>query len=314
MEITDRLYGAFEITEPVLQELLGSASIVRLQHLGQYGLPASLYPEFPWVSRYEHSVGVMLLLRKLGASVTEQAAGLLHDVSHTAFSHVMDWVMERPDQDFQDNRHRAVLERAEIPEILARYNIALDAVAEYYDHRLLEQPAPALCADRVDYALREFKDWAAPGSVEHCVQSLTVYKGKIAFANKEAASAFAMGYSRCEREHWGGASSMLRYELLATAIKRGFALGVLTEEIMDTDDETVLALLRKSNDPVITTSLQRLAQPLEASALEQARKTLHVKKKFRYIDPVIVAVGPLSQAQPAYGDWLQLELQKRASI
>ena len=36
----------------------------------------------------------MLLIKKLGGSVEEQIAGLLHDVSHTAFSHVIDYVFD----------------------------------------------------------------------------------------------------------------------------------------------------------------------------------------------------------------------------
>jgi len=50
-------------------------------------------------TRFDHSVGVMLLIRKLGAGsspasalLKEQVAALLHDVSHTAFSHVIDYV------------------------------------------------------------------------------------------------------------------------------------------------------------------------------------------------------------------------------
>lgn len=34
----------------------------------------------------------MLLLRKLGASLEEQLASLLHDISTFAVSHVADWV------------------------------------------------------------------------------------------------------------------------------------------------------------------------------------------------------------------------------
>ena len=44
------------------------------------------------ITRYEHSVGVMLLARRVGGGLREQVAALLHDVSHTAFSHVIDHV------------------------------------------------------------------------------------------------------------------------------------------------------------------------------------------------------------------------------
>lgn len=44
------------------------------------------------MTRYEHSVGAMLLLRTAGAPLEAQAAALLHDVAHTALSHVADCV------------------------------------------------------------------------------------------------------------------------------------------------------------------------------------------------------------------------------
>lgn len=39
----------------------------------------------------------MLLNRQLDASMEEQIVALLHDVSHTAFSHVIDYVFDDHD-------------------------------------------------------------------------------------------------------------------------------------------------------------------------------------------------------------------------
>lgn len=55
-----------------------------------FGFPGTDSP----LTRYEHSVGAMLLVRRAGGSVEAQAAGLLHDVAHTALSHVADNVFE----------------------------------------------------------------------------------------------------------------------------------------------------------------------------------------------------------------------------
>lgn len=54
---------------------------------------------------YDHSMGVFVILRARGAPLEEQIAGLLHDVSHTAFSHVGDWVYgkENQDKDYQND-------------------------------------------------------------------------------------------------------------------------------------------------------------------------------------------------------------------
>src|SRR3990167_3900982 len=102
MLIKDRVYGNFQINEPVILELLKSKLVLRLKGISQFGVPDK-YHYIKGFSRYEHSVGVMILLRILGASLEEQVAGLLHDVSHTAFSHIVDWVIgQGKTENFQD--------------------------------------------------------------------------------------------------------------------------------------------------------------------------------------------------------------------
>jgi hypothetical protein len=86
MILKDPLYGSFKIKEKVLLDLLKSQPVQRLKGVSQQGFPKrETKTDFPIFTRYEHSVGVMLLLRRLNASVEEQVAGLIHDVSHTAF-------------------------------------------------------------------------------------------------------------------------------------------------------------------------------------------------------------------------------------
>ena len=92
MDIKDEIYGEFKVAEPVLISLINSQPIQRLKGIDNYGIPKEMY-QFPGFSRFDHSLGVLLLLRRLGAGIEEQVAGLLHDVSHTAFSHVVDWAI-----------------------------------------------------------------------------------------------------------------------------------------------------------------------------------------------------------------------------
>ena len=53
-------------------------------------------------SRFEHSLGVCHLIKILNGSQKEQIAGLLHDIPHTAFSHVIDYVLENKGENFHE--------------------------------------------------------------------------------------------------------------------------------------------------------------------------------------------------------------------
>lgn len=81
--IDDQLYGRHTITEPVLVELLRSPALARLAGVNQHGI-SGLLNITPRVTRFEHSVGALLLVRIVGARTDEQVAALLHDISHTA--------------------------------------------------------------------------------------------------------------------------------------------------------------------------------------------------------------------------------------
>lgn len=68
----------------------------------------------------------MLLIKKLGGSVEEQIAGLLHDISHTAFSHLVDYVFERSEEDYHEQIKKNFLKGNEIEEILLRYGFNIE--------------------------------------------------------------------------------------------------------------------------------------------------------------------------------------------
>ena len=77
-------------------------------------------------TRYEHSVGVMLLVRRFGASLDEQIAALLHDVSHTAFSHVIDYVFNDHDhQSYHEEKKEQFISGSDIARGIGRFRFGL---------------------------------------------------------------------------------------------------------------------------------------------------------------------------------------------
>jgi HD superfamily phosphohydrolase len=152
MKIEDEIYGRFEIA-PVLQELIQSAAIQRLKNVHQGGAIFLVNPEINH-TRYEHSIGVLFLVKYFGGRIEEQIAALLHDVSHTAFSHVADYVFENNKEDYHETIFNEVISRSEIPLILNKYGFDISILTNQ-DYTILERELPDLCADRVDYTLRD---------------------------------------------------------------------------------------------------------------------------------------------------------------
>lgn len=280
MFITDHIYGTYCIDSPVLLKLIRSRPLLRLKDISQMGPPDPYY-HIPNYSRFEHSVGVMLMLKHLGASEAEQVAGLLHDVSHTAFSHLIDWVVGTGHiENFQDNQHESFVKKTEIPDILKKYNYSVDGIVNYKHFLLLEQDIPFLCADRIDYALREFEVKTA----RLCFSHLVVFQNRIAFEDEEVAYLFAHEFLLRQKHHWGGYEAVTRYNLFSHILKRALKLKIITMQNFQESEKPIIEILEKSQDTIIRTTLKLL---MNKNLSHMKKNPIATRKKFRYVDPAI---------------------------
>lgn len=133
-------------------------------------------------NRYDHSVGVFAILRMKGASLDEQIAGLLHDVSHTAFSHVGDWVFgnEQQDKSYQDLIHASFLEQSELGAILEKHGFKIEQILPNEElFPALECSLPNLSADRIDYNLQGayYQGFLTYNEVQKVIQDVRYWEG-----------------------------------------------------------------------------------------------------------------------------------------
>jgi uncharacterized protein len=273
----DVIYGESEVYNPVLVTLINSQIVQRTKRINQFGIPDEFY-FLKNFSRFDHCLGVMYLLRSLGASEEEQIAGLLHDVSHKAFSHVYDWIAGTTTQESsQDDGHKYFIQNSEIPMILNAYGYSLDRIIDYHNFGLLERDGPQLCADRVDYALREANIELA----QSIAAGLIVVDGKLICRDQETASQMGRLFIHCQLNNWGSYEGVARYHLFSAALKRALALGIIDKEDFMLDDEYVVSKLKTSTDHQI----QKLLNYLRQKPLPKVDTGIVVYKKFRYVDP-----------------------------
>ncbi|MCX6774926.1 MAG: HD domain-containing protein [DPANN group archaeon] len=289
MKIRDRIYGPFTVEEPVLIELMNSGAMQRLKGIAQNGLPGYLHTTGKDFSRFEHSVGVMLLLRKLGAGLEEQVAGLIHDVSHTAFSHLSDIVFGNWEkEDSQDNQHEQVVLYSDIPWVLSRNGIDTGSVIDIRKFGLLERESPALCADRVDYALRDFMfDFDA---ITPCLNDLAVHDGQLVFTSEKAANLFGFGYMSCQKEHWSGPDPKVRWYLFSQALRVALDENIVSKEDFYETDNYVLEKMNASNNAEISGLLEKLSGKIKFK-IDEENPQVCLKNKWRFVDPAYVENG-----------------------
>lgn len=136
MKYFDKIYGSQEISG-LLEELIHTPAFQRLKNIHQGGAIVLVNPQINH-TRFDHSVGVFLLIKKLGGSSKEQVAGLLHDISHTAFSHLIDYVLDVEDEDFHEKRFEAVLNSPELIRILHQSGLAVSEFLHLDKFTILE--------------------------------------------------------------------------------------------------------------------------------------------------------------------------------
>ena len=154
MIVNDAIYGKQKITDKAVLEIINTKAFQRLKGVKQAGITSYILKERK-ITRYEHCLGVYFLLRKFKASREEQIAGLLHDLPHTAFSHVADFVFSEGKESYHEKIHKKILADSGVLEILKKHGFKLERFFDDKNFKLLEQPAPDLCADRLDYFLRD---------------------------------------------------------------------------------------------------------------------------------------------------------------
>ena len=291
MIISDVIYGEFKV-DKVLEELILSKPVQRLKGVHQAG--ASYLMNEKWnVTRFDHSVGAMLLIKKLGGSVEEQIAGLLHDVSHTAFSHVIDYVFDNENESYHEEIFSAVVKNSEIPAILSKhgYNYE-DILLDDSKWTLLERSAPELCADRVDYTLRDMFTYGyiSLEEAQDFLNDLIEVNGKMVLQNIEIAEWFTKTYYKEVIDFFMKPMNIYGNDMLAKTLKLALHKKIIHPDDFLLEDHELITKLQLCKDQEVDDLLRKVHPSIEVKE-DRDEYDLHQKNKVRLIDPPLLREG-----------------------
>jgi len=317
----DKFYGEFEITEPVLIELINSPWMQRLKGIDQAGYRplwakpnANITPEEH--NRFTHSMGVFLLLRKYNASIEEQIAGLLHDVSHSAFSHCIDYVLDvgsQKEQNHQDNTFDKFIRKTDIPTILAKYGFNLEYILDDKNFPLKETKLPDLCADRLDYSFRDaviFEE-ITPQEKDELLANLVAINGNWAFKTPEFAEKYAQLFRTINHTYYSGMPSAVMFAAVGECLRYALQKGYISEADLYQTDRDVLQKVQTNlaSDNQLQILWDKMNGKIKAIN-NSDNFDAQVFCKSRIVNPLFIDgknFTHLSDVKPEWSDIIQIE-------
>lgn len=308
MIVEDRIYGRFEIADPAVLELIATRPFQRLKRINQYGGVDLVFPGRYGVTRYEHSLGVWRVLNSLGAPREIQVAGLLHDLGHTAFSHMVDMALSDAGEDFHEKKMRLIEGIGEVDAVLERHRIP---PVRADDCPEIKRSLPDVGADRIDYGVRDYVGAVNSGAGlgEKVLRSIELSGREIVFTDQAAAGEYALAGLEAMWLCIYEPSVACVYQALTEIIRTGFREGWIGEGDLFSDDASLFAVIAAHRERLPETHFKLFTTPFRVEEVDEAEADFHhVKLKVRYFDPPVRAGGGrerVSVLDPAFREKLE---------
>ena len=275
--------------------------------------PLWLKPDAPvkdeQLSRFPHSLGVYALLNCYGAPIEEQIAGLIHDISHSAFSHCIDYVLSAGSEkhhDHQDNIFEEYIKKTEIPDIFKKYNLDIGYIIDDSHFPLKETQLPDLCADRIDYILRTLTAFEDGGIAEknYYLNHLKVKNNIWFFDSFESAMKFARMFMRINNEYYSGFASALMFRAVGDYLKYALEKKYISETNLYSTDKEVLEMISRyhGSDEHLKKLFDRMNKKIGCkNNPDDYEATIFCKS--RIVDPYFMDSGQLKRLSDVDSAW-----------
>ncbi len=288
MIYSDTLYGKQEINEPWVLDIINHPSFLRLKGVGQYGYIVPYYPEAQ-TTRFEHSIGVFLLLRKFGLSKEEQLAGLLHDISHTVFSHCIDYVFNEktPElQTYQDDHHEKYIRSDSISKLVRKHGFRVSDVVNYKNYKALELCLPDLCADRIDYILRDGMSFGviSQDRARDILSELKLENGVWIFKELIAAKDLSFLFKKMNNDFYAAPWTANMHSTVGSFLRLALEKKYISfNDLYSSDQEVIKKINQNFHDEELKKLWKMMNEP--DFVLDEKNYDVVVKTKSRVVDP-----------------------------
>lgn len=291
-----------------LWEFAATPPVVRLKAVGMNcGCEYTKFPLFEKIrpySRFDHSLGVALIVWHFTESMEQALAGLFHDVTTPVFAHVVDFL--NGDHLRQESTEAGVAEclaaSSEIQELLGRYGLRLEQVSDYHEYPIADNDSPALSADRLEYTLGNLFNYgfADLDQIRGFYEDLIVGTNErgeteLVFQTQNQAAGFTKAALNNSRTYVAD-EDRFAMQALADLLRMALDRQVIRREDLWTTEPEILQKLE--TDPVCGGEWRRFcaySSILRTHERPENGDWVSIGAKKRWIDPFFPGKGRVSQ-------------------
>lgn len=303
-EISDDVNNYFNILSKevpeFIYEYIKAPEIQRLKGIGiTCGVNFSqIRTNISFYSRFEHSIGVALIIWNFTKDKKQTLAGLFHDIANPSFSHCIDFLNgDYEKQESTEELTTKIISDSEyIMKLLKRDGIKLEEVDDYKIYPIADNNTPMISADRLEYSFSNgfsLENIWKDGDIEKIYSNLEIMKNEfgeieLGFKDKDISELFIDRIKLLWRDF---VENRFIWELIANIIRRLNEENVLKkEDLYKLSEFEIIDIAKNSNIIEVQKLVQNLSQAkdlFESDKEVEGKYCIKCSAKYRYIDPLI---------------------------
>ena len=290
-----------------IKELINTPEFKRLSNVGMNcGCEYTSFPIFSNgkdYTRYEHSIGVALIIWHFTKDIKQSIAGLLHDISSPVFAHVIDFLNgdHETQESTEEKTEEIIANSMEIQEILKKYNLSTKDVYDYHMYPIADNDSPLLSADRLEYTLGNafYYGFKSLEEIRDIYKDLVVSvnefgQSEISFSTLDKAIEFTCVSIENSKVY---SSNVDRFAMqyLADLLKLAVNKRVISMKDLYTVEDQVISKLKKDEElKSMWKDFTKLSQIFTSKEKPEYGYWVNIPAKKRYINPQVVSQGRVS--------------------
>lgn len=170
-----------------LIKYLKTPSLLRLKKVGYFcGMDYAskdIYDFREYISRFDHSLTVSLIVYKLTKNKIETIAGLFHDIATPCFSHVIDYMNGDYEKQESTEEYTEKILRNDtyLQKCLEEDMINIDDIINFKKYPIVDNERPKVCADRIDGVILTGMGWTksiTKEDINSIVKNMMIFKNE----------------------------------------------------------------------------------------------------------------------------------------